>query len=120
MCNASKRLGRNAGGGRGWIRTTVGASQRVYSASPLAARAPVRGAGYMAWEPPTQAENREVRGAPHRSPGLTRDRIMKLEADCDKGAAPASDCQTVGSTRERAGTRTCRHVNVLAYAAPAH
>src|SRR5437016_6868199 len=29
-------------GGRGWIRTTVGVSQRVYSASPLAARAPVR------------------------------------------------------------------------------
>src|SRR5262245_61095026 len=29
-------------GGRGWIRTTVGVSQRVYSASPLATRAPVR------------------------------------------------------------------------------
>ena len=35
------------GGGRGWIRTTVGVSQRVYSASPLAARAPVRRARYI-------------------------------------------------------------------------
>jgi transcriptional regulator with XRE-family HTH domain len=34
-------------GGRGWIRTTVGVSQRVYSASPLAARAPVRRARYI-------------------------------------------------------------------------
>src|SRR5437870_12303594 len=37
-------------GGRGWIRTTVGVSQRVYSASPLAARAPVQEAAlYRLW-----------------------------------------------------------------------
>jgi hypothetical protein len=39
--------GQGENGGRGWIRTTVGVSQRVYSASPLAARAPVRRARYI-------------------------------------------------------------------------
>src|SRR5438105_11847388 len=37
-------------GGRGWLRTTVRVSQRVYSASPLAARAPVQEAAlYRLW-----------------------------------------------------------------------
>src|SRR3712207_5725248 len=34
-----------AGNGGGWIRTNVGASQRIYSPSPLATRAPLRDPG---------------------------------------------------------------------------
>src|SRR5215475_10645808 len=44
---AGADCGKLGNGGRGWIRTTVGVSQRVYSASPLAARAPVRRARYI-------------------------------------------------------------------------
>src|SRR5262249_62240671 len=47
-------------GGRGWIRTTVGVSQRVYSASPLAARAPVRGARYIGWSPVDSSVRRKT------------------------------------------------------------
>ncbi len=34
-----------AAGGGGWIRTNVGVRQRIYSPSPLATRAPLRGGG---------------------------------------------------------------------------
>ena len=34
-------------GGRGWIRTSVGARQRIYSPSPLATRAPFHVAASM-------------------------------------------------------------------------
>ena len=33
-------------GGRGWIRTSVGVSQQIYSLPPLATRAPVQQANH--------------------------------------------------------------------------
>ena len=85
----ASRVPRKRPGGGGWIRTSVGVSQQIYSLPPLATRAPLRAENRKLCGAACGLSNREGR-ATRRNAGRRRPAIRRTAPARDRKQRPRS------------------------------